>query len=185
VLPAGRQARIRAIVLDKDNTLCPPKTTMMHIAYLNKLEKLRAAPELSHSSHSILIVSNTAGSTRSEAHEAEAKALEAELGIPVLRQHPDRAKPFCGPDVLRYFSDHEVTFDPAEILIVGDRLATDVLLAREMGAWSMWVRDGFRNPGMPGRDYRGALSLAEARFEKLFRDVLKKQPRFPKGFSGT
>lgn len=179
-LPVSPQANIRALVLDKDNTLCPPKTTMMHITYLNKLEKLRAAPELSHSSHSILIVSNTAGSTRSESHEAEAKALEAELGIPVLRQNPGRKKPFCGPDVLKYFSDHGVTSNPAEILVVGDRLGTDVLMAREMGAWSLWVRNGFRNPEMPGRDYRGMLAMMEARYEKLLRGALTRQAPLPR-----
>jgi phosphatidylglycerophosphatase GEP4 len=182
-LPVSPRANIRALVLDKDNTLCPPKTTMMHITYLNKLEKIRANPELSHSEHSILIVSNTAGSTRSESHEAEAKALEAELGIPVLRQHPERKKPFCGPDVLKYFSDHEVTSNPAEILVVGDRLATDVLLAREMGAWSLWVRDGFRNPEMPGRDYRGILAKMEVRYEKLLRGTLTRRAPLPKGLA--
>ena len=180
-LPTKSPPTIRALVLDKDNTLCPPKTTMMHPTFLTKLEKIRSSPEFSHSSHSILIVSNTAGSTRSTSHEAEAKALEAELGIPVLRQHPERRKPFCGPDVLKYFSDHGVTFDPAEIVVVGDRLATDVLMAREMGAWSLWVRDGFRNPEMPGRDYRGAFAKMESRFEKLLRGGLNKKAPLPHG----
>lgn len=184
-LPIKPATKIRALVLDKDNTLCPPETTMTHPAYLAKLDKIRSSPEFAHSSHSILIVSNTAGSTRSAAHEAEAKALEAELGIPVLRQHPDRKKPFCGPDVLKYFSDHGITSDPAEIVVVGDRLGTDVLMAREMGAWSLWVRDGFRNPEMPGRDHRGAFAKMESRFEKLLRGGLQKKAPLPRGFAGT
>ena len=171
--------RIRALVLDKDNTLCPPNTTMMHPSYIAKLDKIRACPEFSHSSHSILIVSNTAGSTHSAIHEAEAKAMETELGIPVLRQHPERRKPFCGPDVLKYFSDHGVTSNPAEIAVVGDRLATDVLMAREMGAWSLWVRDGFRNPEMPGRNYCGTFAKMEARFEQLLRGGLGKKAASP------
>jgi phosphatidylglycerophosphatase GEP4 len=182
-LPIKSSPTIRALVLDKDNTLCPPKTTMMHPTFLAKLDKIRSSPEFSHSSHSILIVSNTAGSTRSAAHEAEAKALEAELGIPVLRQHPERRKPFCGPDVLKYFTDHGVTSNPAEIVVLGDRLATDVLMAREMGAWSLWVRDGFRNPEMPGRDYRGAIARMETRFEKLLRGGLEKNAPLPGGYA--
>lgn len=182
-LPFKPLPRIRALVLDKDNTLCPPKTAMMHPSYLTKLDKIRSSPEFSHSPHSILIVSNTAGSTPSAVHEAEAKALEAELGIPVLRQHPQRRKPFCGPDVLKYFSDHGVTSNPAEVVVVGDRLGTDILMAREMGAWSLWVRDGFRNPEMPGRDYRGALAKTELRFEQLLRGGLKKKAPPPKGFN--
>jgi phosphatidylglycerophosphatase GEP4 len=182
LLPCKPPPRIRALVLDKDNTLCPPKTTKMHPTFLAKLKKIRSSPEFSHSSHSILIVSNTAGSTSSPAHEAEAKALEAELGIPVLRQHPERKKPFCGPDVLKYFTDHGVTTDPAEVVVVGDRLGTDVLMAREMGAWSLWVQDGFRNPEMPGRDYRGSLAKMELRFEQLVRGGFGMKAPLPKGY---
>ena len=181
-LPVKETPRIRALVLDKDNTLCPPETTMLHPSYLAKIEKIRASSEFSHSPHSMLIVSNTAGSTRSPAHEAEAKTLEAELGIPVLRQHPDRKKPFCGPDVLRHFAEHGVTSNPAEVVVVGDRLSTDVLMAREMGAWSLWIRDGFRNPEVPGRDFRGALARMEVKFEGLMRAVFGQRALLPFSF---
>lgn len=167
-------------MLDKDNTLCPPETANLHQAYLNKIEKIRECPEFSHSPHSILIVSNTAGSSSAPEHEAEAKQLELDLGLPVLRQHPDRKKPFCGPDILRYFREHGVTEDPKEIVVVGDRLATDVLVAREMGSWSIWCRNGWRNPEMPGRDYRGFFSKMEGRFEKLMRSGLGKTAPLPK-----
>ncbi|EXJ84105.1 HAD superfamily (subfamily IIIA) phosphatase [Capronia epimyces CBS 606.96] len=163
----GRKPTIRALVLDKDNTLCPPETAKLHQAYINKIEKVKECTEFSHSAHSILIVSNTAGSSPAPEHEAEAKQLELELGLPVLRQHPDRKKPFCGPDILKYFKDHGVTDNPREIVVVGDRLATDVLLAREMGSWSIWCRNGWRNPAMPGRDYRGFFSKTESRFERI------------------
>lgn len=174
---------IRAIVLDKDNTLCPPNSTALHPAYLLKLSKLRSSPEFSSSPHGILIVSNTAGSTSSPAHEAEAQLLESELQIPVLRQHPQRKKPHCGPDVLEYFTKHGVTDNPLEIAVVGDRLATDVLLAREMGSWSVWVRDGWRNPEMQGRDYRGWMSRMEGRMERILQGGLMYKAPLPRGFA--
>ncbi|EXJ78832.1 HAD superfamily (subfamily IIIA) phosphatase [Capronia coronata CBS 617.96] len=177
---AGQKPRIRALVLDKDNTLCPPQTAKLHPSYINKIEKIRESPEFSQNAHSILIVSNTAGSSPDLEHEAEAKQLELELGLPVLRQHPDRKKPFCGPDILKYFKDHGVTEDPKEIVVVGDRLATDVLLAREMGSWSIWCRNGWRNPAMPGRDYRGFFSKMENRFEKVMRGGFGKAAPLPK-----
>ena len=176
----GKKPTIRALVLDKDNTICPPETTALHQSYINKLEKIQQSEEFSHSPHSILIVSNTAGSSSKPEHEAEAKELERELGIPVLRQHPDRKKPFCGPDILKYFKEHGVTEDPKEIVVVGDRLATDVLLAREMGSWSIWTKDGWRNPEMPGRDYRGFFSKMESRFEGFVRGGLGKVAPPPK-----
>jgi phosphatidylglycerophosphatase GEP4 len=166
--------------LDKDNTLCPPETAKLHPSYINKLEKIRESEEFSHSRHSILIVSNTAGSSPATEHEAEAKQLELELGLPVLRQQPGRKKPFCGPDVLDYFKEHGVTTDSNEIVFVGDRLATDVLAARELGSWSIWCRDGWRNPEIPGRDYRGFFSKMEGRFERLMRGGLGKTAPLPK-----
>jgi len=173
VLPSldkkGTKPIIRALVLDKDNTLCPPETTKLHVAYISKIEKIKASPEFAHNPNSILIVSNTAGSSSDAEHEAEAKVLQTELGLPVLRQDPARKKPLCGPDILAFFKEHGVTDNPAEIVVVGDRLATDVLVAREMGSWSIWCRDGWRNPEMPGRDYRGFLSKTESRFERILR----------------
>ncbi|RMZ88478.1 hypothetical protein DV736_g4299, partial [Chaetothyriales sp. CBS 134916] len=171
---------IRALVLDKDNTLCPPETTKLHPDYLAKIEKLKASTEFSSNRHSILIVSNTAGSTSSPAHEEEAVLLEKQLGLDVLRQHPQRRKPFCGPDVLAYFKKHDVTDNPAEIAVVGDRLATDVLLARDMGSWSIWCQDGWRDPKVPTQDYRGFLSRLESRFESIMRTRVGRMAPFPR-----
>lgn len=173
---------IRALVLDKDNTLCPPKTALVHSAYAAKLEKIKHSAEFAGKPNSVLIVSNTAGSSRSTAHEAEAQALEQELGISVLRQKEGSKKPLCGADVLAFFKEKGVTDNPAEIAVVGDRLATDVLLAREIGSWSVWTRQGWRNPEMPGRDYRGFLSRMEDRFERVLRGGLLKSAPLPRGY---
>ena len=177
--------RIRALVLDKDNTLCPPESALVHPAYHTKLEKIKRSREFSGNPSSVLIVSNTAGSSSSNAHEEEARALEQELGIPVLRQKEGRKKPLCSAEILKFFRENGVTDDPAEIAIVGDRLATDVLLAREMGSWSVWCKQGWRNPEMPGRDYRGFLSRVEDRLERLLRGGLQKRAPMPKGYGGV
>jgi phosphatidylglycerophosphatase GEP4 len=177
---SGKHPTIRALVLDKDNTLCPPETAKLHQAYINKLEKIRDSEEFSHNRHSILIVSNTAGSSPTTEHEAEAKQLELELGLSVLRQQPGLKKPLCGPEILKYFRDHGVTTDPKEIVVVGDRLATDVLVAREMGSWSVWCKNGWRNPETQGRDYRGFFSKMEARFERIMRGGFGKAAPLPK-----
>lgn len=175
-LPSHRKPTIRALVIDKDNTLCPPKTAKLHQAYINKIEKLRESREFSHNSNSILIVSNTAGSTSAAEHEEEAKQIEEELGIPVLRQAPGRKKPLCGPDVLKFFKDHGVTEDPAEIVFVGDRLATDVLLAKELGSWSYWCKDGWRNPEKPGVSHNGFWNNLEIKLERFLTWYGKKAP---------
>lgn len=178
-LPSNVKPSIRALVLDKDNTLCPPETAKLHPTYVAKLEKLKQSPEFSHNDKSILIVSNTAGSSSSAEHEAEALFLEKELGVPVLRQHPQRKKPLCGPDVLAFFKEHGVTDNPAEIVFVGDRLATDMLLARQTGSWSYWCRDGWRDPNAPDVDYRGVFNKIEARFEAFMRTRYHKSAPLP------
>jgi phosphatidylglycerophosphatase GEP4 len=171
---SSRKPTIKALVLDKDNTICAPETAIVHSAYRKKIEEIKASPEFSGRSHSILIVSNTAGSTPAAKHETEAKKLETELGLPVLRQQPGRKKPLCGPDVLQYFRENGVTDDPAEIVFVGDRLATDVMVAREMGSWSIWCRDGWRSPEMPQQDHRGVFARIESSFESMMRERLGK-----------
>jgi phosphatidylglycerophosphatase GEP4 len=180
-LPGTNQKpMVKALVLDKDNTICPPETAVVHKAFREKIEEIKASPEFAGRPHSILIVSNTAGSSRSPEHEAEAKQLELELGLPVLRQQPGRKKPLCGPDVLSYFKEHGVTQNPAEIVFVGDRLATDVLVAREVGAWSIWCRDGWRDPSQPEKDYRGLFSKAEGLIERVLRQRFAKVAPLPK-----
>jgi len=174
--------KIRALVIDKDNTLCPPKTAKMHITYIQKLQKIRDSEEFSHNGSSVLIVSNTAGSSRLDFYEAEALELENELGVPVLRQEPGSKKPLCGPDVLRFFKDRGVTDNPSEIAVVGDRLATDVLMAREMGSWSVWCRDGWRNPEMPGVDHRGIFAKTESQLERILRGGLQMKAPLPAGY---
>ena len=171
---------IKALVVDKDNTLCPPKSTFLHAKIVEKIRELRRSEEFQNSDKSILIVSNTAGSTRSEEHEAEALELEQELGLPVLRQHPDRRKPLCKAEILDFFARHGVTKDPAEIAVVGDRLATDVLLARDLGSWSVWVRDGWRDPEQLDIDYAGLLARWERTFEHVMRTRFYKQAPLPR-----
>ena len=182
LLGKGIKPTIKALVLDKDNTICPPESTYLHKTYLAKIEQIKSSPEFAHSPHSILVVSNTAGSSRSAEHEAEAKQLEADLGLPVLRQQPGRKKPLCGPDVLKYFSENGVTDNPSEIAFVGDRLTTDVLVARQVGAWSIWCRDGWRDPAEPAKDFRGLLSRTEDRFERFLRETLDKTAPLPLKF---
>lgn len=53
-------------------------------------------------------------------------------------------KPGCGDEILAYFRQHPETgvTGPHHIAIVGDRLATDMMLANMMGSWGVWVKEG-------------------------------------------
>ncbi|KAJ5584266.1 HAD-superfamily phosphatase subfamily IIIA [Penicillium hispanicum] len=170
-----RTPTIRALVLDKDNTLCPAKTTTFPPQILTKLAALRTSPtspfHLATNPHSILIVSNRAGSH--PAFDAEIRALEAQLAhlqIPVFRL-PDGAskKPFCGDEVVRWFREREVVQSPHEIAVVGDRLGTDVIMAGMMGSWSVWCKEGVFEAGETGKPGRNILEKMEVWVERYLR----------------
>ncbi|PKY02682.1 hypothetical protein P168DRAFT_305943 [Aspergillus campestris IBT 28561] len=137
--------QIKALILDKDNTLSPPKTTTLPPSILAKLTSLRTSPTSPFTApSSILIVSNRAGSHPSYEHEIHSLESQlAHLSIPVFRLPAGASKkPFCEKEVLAWFKERGVVEHAGEIAVVGDRLGTDVLMAVRMGAWSVWVRDG-------------------------------------------
>ena len=90
-----------------------------------------------------MIVSNSAG-TNDDHHGKEAEILEAATGVEVFRH--STKKPGCAIDVLNYLRSGNVPglTRPDQIVVVGDRLFTDVIMANMMGAWSIWVKDGVR-----------------------------------------
>ena len=89
----------------------------------------------------LLIVSNSAGSGR-DPNGYEADMLERNTGVKVFRH--STKKPGCGIDVLNYFCGIPETGvkRASDIVIVGDRLFTDIMMANLMGAWSIWIKDG-------------------------------------------
>jgi phosphatidylglycerophosphatase GEP4 len=124
---------IRALIFDKDNTLTPPGSLHIPAAYLAHLSALRKH-------YFLLIISNTAGAFAGD-KESERLAWEVEkkFDIPVLRQERGNLKPLCGPQALKWLKDKGVVKGPEEVLVVGDRLSTDVLMGNLMGSWTWWV----------------------------------------------
>ncbi|OJJ44084.1 hypothetical protein ASPZODRAFT_102041 [Penicilliopsis zonata CBS 506.65] len=183
-----KQPTIRALVLDKDNTLCAAKTTRFPSPILAKLAELRTSPtspfNAGKAPHSILIVSNRAGSHPS--YENEVAELEAQLdhlSIPVFRLPAGATKkPFCGQEVIRWFTERHVIESPDEIAVVGDRLGTDVLMAVQMGAWSVWCRDGIYDHLNGSTRPGNLLEKMEIWIERFFRERGCVAP-LPRGFA--
>lgn len=75
-------------------------------------------------------------------HLKLAAAVEDSTGIYVL-PHSSK-KPGCGHEVMEYFQKHPETgvTRPDQIVMVGDRLTTDVMMANLMGSYAVWVKDG-------------------------------------------
>lgn len=180
----GKIPTIRALVLDKDNTLCPPKTTTFPPQILSKLASLRESPTSPfRNADSILIVSNRAGSHPK--YDNEITSLEsqlAHLSIPVFRLPAGvEKKPFCGDEVVKWFRDRQVIDSPDEIAVVGDRLGTDVVMAGLMGSWSVWCKEGVFEPGEVGKPERNILEKMEVWIEGYLRGKGYQAPP-PKGW---
>lgn len=115
----------------------------------------------------MLIVSNSAG-TNDDINYNQASKLERDTGVTVLR-HPTK-KPGCHEEIRDYFRKQGIT-EASEIVVIGDRLFTDMLMANMMGSWGIWLSEG--------------VELSQKVFPKFERNLynklvtLKKQPSEP------
>ncbi|KAK4188211.1 mitochondrial PGP phosphatase [Podospora australis] len=138
--PKGKEGKvgIKAVVLDKDDCFAYPEHNEVYEQYKKRFEALRAA----YPGRQLLIVSNTSGATSYDTDGKMASAVEKATGVTVL-PHSVK-KPGCGDEIMKYFRSHPETgvTSPSQIAVVGDRLATDMMLANMMGSWGVWVRDG-------------------------------------------
>jgi phosphatidylglycerophosphatase GEP4 len=71
-----------------------------------------------------------------------AKELESATGVTVLAHKAK--KPGCKDEIMAHFQKHaEVgVTHPSQIVVIGDRLMTDMMLANFMGSRGIWVRNG-------------------------------------------
>jgi phosphatidylglycerophosphatase GEP4 len=90
----------------------------------------------------LLIVSNTAGASSWDHDGKLAAEVQKATGVSVLSHQVK--KPGCGHEIMSYFREHPETgvTGPHQIAVVGDRLATDMMLANMMGSWGVWIKDG-------------------------------------------
>ncbi|KAK4225893.1 mitochondrial PGP phosphatase [Podospora fimiseda] len=133
-----KAADIKAVVLDKDDCFAYPEENEVYEKYKKHFESLRAA----YPGSRLLIVSNTAGATSYDKEGKMASAVSKATGVSVL-SHAVK-KPGCGDEIMEYFRNHPETgvTSPSQIAIIGDRLATDMMLANMMGSWGIWVKEG-------------------------------------------
>ena len=128
---ALRAAGVASIIFDKDNTLTAPYVDTAHIDAADAITRAKDA----FGADNCIVLSNSAGSGDDAPEYNAAKACEAALGLRVAR-HPDAQKPQCLVDVVASLKSSDVN----SVAVVGDRLATDVLAANEIGALSVHTR---------------------------------------------
>ena len=129
---ALRAAGVASIIFDKDNTLTAPYVDTAHIDVADSIKRAKDA----FGADNCIVLSNSAGSgDDAPEYKAALKACEAALGLRVAR-HPDAQKPQCLAGVVASLTSSDAT----TVAVVGDRLATDVLAANEIGALSVHTR---------------------------------------------
>ncbi|KAJ3000623.1 hypothetical protein HDV02_004308 [Globomyces sp. JEL0801] len=115
----------KAIVFDKDNTLTAPYKNDIHPPFLsafNECKKVFVGK--------VAVVSNSAGSIDDVGNKL-ASHLSVSLGIPIITQ---RDKKPLGADQLPKYFDCQ----PHEIIVVGDRLTTDIIYGNRIGAMTIF-----------------------------------------------
>lgn len=127
-------SNIKAVVLDKDNCFAKDHDDKVWPDYLETWKKLTDY----YPKENILIVSNSAG-TDDDIDHKQAQKLENDTGVTVLRH--STKKPGCHDEILAYFAKLGIT-DPSQIVVIGDRLFTDMLMANMMGSWGIWISEG-------------------------------------------
>ncbi|KAI3404190.2 hypothetical protein KGF56_002951 [Candida oxycetoniae] len=111
-IPNYPNVRIKGIVLDKDNCFA-------------KDHDDKVWPD------------NSAG-TDDDIDSKQAQILECKTGVNVLRHSVK--KPGCIDEIKSYFA--KLGIKPSEIVVIGDRLFTDMLMANMMGSWGCWISTG-------------------------------------------
>ena len=129
---ALKQAGFKAIAFDKDNTLTAPYESIIHPPFQNTIHQIQAE----FGSTNIVLVSNSAGSADDAKTSFDgAKRLEAALGIPILK-HGSK-KPHGSEALVNHFAH---ICQGHQIVVVGDRLTTDVAYAYRIGALAVLTK---------------------------------------------
>ena len=123
---------VKFVILDKDNCFARPHETSV-------LPEFKPAFDSIINKVDTCILSNEAGDATADKDNKLARKLENSTGVKVLRHK--KKKPLCYDEIL-----YQIPCKPSEVLVVGDRLYTDVVFANLLGAQSVWSAPGV-HPG--------------------------------------
>ncbi|TRM69042.1 mitochondrial PGP phosphatase-domain-containing protein [Schizophyllum amplum] len=147
---ALRRAGYRGAVFDKDNCLTIPHKDHLVPELQDAWAECRAAFGPDH----VLVVSNSAGTRQQDAGAIQAEAVGHALGVPVLCHTSYKPSYSCIADIRAYFASLPNPVRDDELVVVGDRVFTDVVMARRMkgplAVWTtgMWQREALLMRGM-------------------------------------
>ncbi|CAK5264178.1 unnamed protein product [Mycena citricolor] len=146
---ALKEAGYRGIVFDKDNCITVPHKDNLVPELTEAWEDCRRT----FGDGNVLIVSNSAGS-HSDPAGIEAESVKRNLQVPVLFHATPKPGYSCVKAIRTYFSSLRDPVRPEQLVIVGDRIFTDVVLSnrirlseRGSGFLHMWFRCAYERGG--------------------------------------
>ncbi|KAL4249151.1 hypothetical protein ABKN59_007290 [Abortiporus biennis] len=122
-----RKAGYRGAVFDKDNCLTLPHEDALVPELKDAWRECREA----FGTGNVLVVSNSAG-TRLDPGEIQAESVTYQLSVPVLRHKSFKPSYSCISAIRKYFRSLPKPLEEHELIIVGDRIFTDIALANRM-----------------------------------------------------
>ncbi|OBZ65901.1 Phosphatidylglycerophosphatase GEP4, mitochondrial [Grifola frondosa] len=125
--PELYRAGYRGAVFDKDNCLTLPHQDRLVPELTEAWKECRQT----FGEGNVLIVSNTAGS-HLDAGDIQAESVTYHLSAPVLRHPSFKPSYACIASIRAYFGSLPTPVRDDELVIVGDRILTDVVLANRM-----------------------------------------------------
>ncbi|THH13783.1 hypothetical protein EW146_g6473 [Bondarzewia mesenterica] len=133
---ALKRAGYRGAVFDKDNCLTIPH----HDTLVPELKEAWHECQQTFGPGNVLIVSNTAG-TAEDPGRLQAESATHYLRAPILFHKSFKPSYSCAHAIRSYFSSLPAPVRPHNLVVVGDRIFTDVVLAKRLVPYSWpWSR---------------------------------------------
>ncbi|KAK0459093.1 mitochondrial PGP phosphatase-domain-containing protein [Desarmillaria tabescens] len=132
-LSGTEKAGYRGAIFDKDNCLTLPHKDELVPELKTAWQECRET----FGEGNVIIVSNSAG-THLDAGGIQAESVSYHLDVPVLIHTTMKPSYSCIAAIRKYHSSLPSPVEDKELIIVGDRLFTDVVLANRIRSWKGW-----------------------------------------------
>ncbi|KAF9047501.1 mitochondrial PGP phosphatase-domain-containing protein [Panaeolus papilionaceus] len=177
---ALKRAGYRGAVFDKDNCLTIPHDDRL----VPELQEAWKGCRETFGEHNVLIVSNSAG-TYLDAGGLQSESVSYHLSVPVLQHKAFKPAYSCISAIRKYFTTLPDPIKDNELIIVGDRIFTDVVIANRMRRQNYLSRTHKRHPAGPLSIWTTGVwkkeSMMMRRMERGLVDAVKKWSIPPAG----